>query len=131
MATHMRRPRNDFAAKQTNHDDPGYDLIDDLELIEASFAQQYGIRLRIEDDMQWGEYISLLSGLNSKSPLGEVVAIRLEKDPKTIKRFTKAQHKIRNDYRKKQARIISRDDYNRAMKQFEAMFIAIGKEGKA
>ena len=40
-----------------------YDLLEDYDLIEASFAKQYGIRLRNEQDMTWSEFATLLSGL--------------------------------------------------------------------
>ena len=48
--------------------------------------------------MSWGEFCSLLSGLMTNTPLGQIVAIRAEKDPKKIKNFTKEQRKIRNDW---------------------------------
>ena len=48
--------------------------------------------------MSWGEFCSLLSGLMPDTPLGQIVGIRSEKDPKKIKNFTKEQRKIRNDW---------------------------------
>jgi hypothetical protein len=73
-------------------------LFDDWELVESSFLSQYGIRLRKDDDMSWSEFCSLLSGIMPETPLGRVVSIRAEKDPKIIKNFTKEQKKIRNDW---------------------------------
>lgn len=73
-------------------------MYDDYELIEASFAKQYGIRLREEDDMSWSEFCSLLSGIMPETPLGQIIGIRTEKDPQKIKVFTKEQRKIRNDW---------------------------------
>ena len=93
----MRKLRNDFKT-QSNDTEPFYNLFDDYDLIEASFAQQYGVRLRKENDMTWDEFCSLLSGLNSDTPLGGIIAIRSEKDPKRLKEFTPEQKKIRNDY---------------------------------
>lgn len=75
-----------------------YDLDEDYPLIEASFAKQYGIRLSQEDDMLWPEFCNLLSGLMGDTPLGQVVVIRSEKDPKRLKEFTPEQRKIRNDW---------------------------------
>jgi hypothetical protein len=75
-----------------------YDLFDDWELVESSFLSQYSIRLRKDDDMSWSEFCSLLSGIMPETPLGRVVSIRAEKDPKIIKNFTKEQKKIRNDW---------------------------------
>lgn len=92
----MRRPRkrrNDFK----KHDDY-YDLYEDWDLIESSFAQQYGIRLRQEDEMSWSEFCTLLSGIMPDTPLGRIVSIRSEKDPKVLKNFTKEQKDIRNKW---------------------------------
>ena len=75
-----------------------YDIWDDWDLIEASFLSQYGIRLRIEDDMSWSEFCSLLSGIMPETPLGRIVGIRAEKDAKVIKNFTKEQMKIHTDW---------------------------------
>jgi hypothetical protein len=66
-------------------------------LIVASFAQQYGIRLLLEDISQ-AEYAKLLIGLSGDTPLGYTVSIRSEKDHKRIKDFTKQEHKIRSDW---------------------------------
>lgn len=92
----MRRQRLDFKKKQNN--ETYYDIFEDYELIESSFAKQYGIRLRNEPNMPWSEFCSLLSGIMPNTPLGQIVAIRAEKDPKKIKNFTREQRKIRNDW---------------------------------
>lgn len=75
-----------------------YDLEYDWELIESSFLKQYGIRLRTEDDMSYGEFCSLLSGIMHDTPLGQVVSIRAEKDRKVISRFTEDQKRIRREW---------------------------------
>lgn len=75
-----------------------YDLWEDWELIESSFLSQYGIRLRTEDDMSWSEFCSLLSGIMPETPLGRVVSIRAEKEPKVIKNFSEEQKRIRQDW---------------------------------
>lgn len=85
-----------------------YDLFDDWELIESSFLKQYGIRLRSEDDMSWNEFCSLLSGIMPDTPLGQIVSIRAEKDPKRIKEFTKEQKRIRNDWLKRRNKAASK-----------------------
>ncbi len=72
--------------------------MEDFDLIEASFAMQYGIRLR-NDDMSWSEFCTLLTGIMNKTPLGEIVSIRCEEDKDILKNFTPEQHKIRNDWR--------------------------------
>lgn len=99
-----------------------YDLIEDYPLIESSFAMQYGIRLRLEDDMDWDEFATLLSGLNYKTPLGAVISIRSETDSEKIKKFTPEQRKIRSEWLKKQAFSMDKNEYMQAMKNFSAMF---------
>lgn len=93
----MRKRKNDFKTQNKNQESY-YDLFEDYGLIESSFAQQYGIRLRIENDMTWDEFSTLLSGLNADTPLGSIVTIRSEKDPKKIKEFSAEQKRIRNEY---------------------------------
>lgn len=116
--------RRDF--RKSSNTDAFYDLIGDYELIEASFAQQYGIRLRLENTMSWSEFTTLLAGLNGDTPLGNVVRIRSEKDPKMLKQFTPEQKRIRAEWRRKQsaemAKHFSRDEYDNAMKNLSAMF---------
>lgn len=123
----MRKWRNDFQ----NNNEVFYDLIDDFDLIESSFAQQYGIRLRMEiDTMKWGEFSSLLSGLNGDTPLGNIVRIRSEKDPKVIKNFTENEKRIRSKWLNKNAKEISHEDYQQAMESIKNMFKSIAKQNE-
>lgn len=118
------RKRNSLFAHDARYDESWYDLIEDYELIEASFAQQYGIRLRQEADMQWDEFSSLLVGLNEKTPLGRVVSIRSEKDPEILKHFTSEMKKLRNEWRNKQVTTQSwdRKAYDAEMKKLAEIF---------
>jgi hypothetical protein len=77
-------------------------LIEDWGLIEASFTAQYGIRLRNENDMSWGEFSTLLAGIMPKTPLGQIVSLRSEEDENMLKNFTPDQHNIRNEWRNRQ-----------------------------
>ena len=123
----MRKWRNDFQ----NNNEAFYDLIDDFDLIESSFAQQYGIRLSMEiDTMKWGEFSSLLSGLNGDTPLGNIVRIRSEKDPKVIKNFTENEKRIRSKWLNKNAKEISHEDYQQAMESIKNMFKSIAKQNE-
>lgn len=123
----MRKWRNDFQ----NNNEAFYDLIDDFDLIESSFAQQYGIRLRMKiDTMKWGEFSSLLSGLNGDTPLGNIVRIRSEKDPKVIKNFTENEKRIRSKWLNKNAKEISHEDYQQAMESIKNMFKSIAKQNE-
>lgn len=81
-----------------------YDFYDDWDLIEASIAQQYGIRLRqVINTISWKEVCVLISGLLSDTPLGKIIQIRSENNKNVLKGFTPDMHKIRNEWRAKQA----------------------------
>ena len=123
----MRKWRNDFSNSQAY--EPYYDLFDDWDLIESSFAQQYGIRLRKNiSEMEWGEFSSLLSGLNGETALGNVVRIRSEKNPEVLKKFSPEEKRIRNDWLKKNAPNITEQDYKQAMENFKNMFKAMAEK---
>lgn len=51
--------------------------------------------------MSWNEFCSLLTGIMYDTPLGRVVSIRAEKDPKVIKGFSKEEKRIRDEWRKR------------------------------
>ena len=71
----------------------------DWDLIVSSFAQQYGIRLYYEyENISCQEFRQLLTGLNGDTPLGYVVQIRSEKNPKRIKEMTANEKKIRAEW---------------------------------
>lgn len=77
--------------------------------------------------MTWGEFNTLLAGLNEKTALGKIIAIRSEKDQKVIKTFSPEQRKVRNDWAKRKVKTkeYSKEEYDAAMKNFEAMFKAM------
>ena len=102
-----------------------YDLLEDYDLIEASFAKQYGIRLRNEQDMTWSEFATLLSGLMPDTPLGQIISIRAEKDKEIIKRFTKDQKRIQSDWKRRQSKNVDKESYEDAMNAFKNMFISM------
>lgn len=124
-----RSPRLDFAKKQAYRED-WYDLYEDWGLIEASFTSQYGIRLRQEDDMSWSEFCTLLAGIMPETPLGQVVSIRSENDKEVLKNFTKEQHRIRNEWRRRRTKAVAlnKDEAKKQLKIFqEAMKKAFSK----
>ena len=127
----MRKWRNSFATPNYNNNDVFYDLHEDWALIESSFAQQYGIRLRKEyHTMSYDEFCTLLSGLKPDTPLGSIVSIRSETDKDIIKYFTPQQKKIRNDWAKRQVKkVVDVEQYNNDMKMFEKMFENLAKAG--
>lgn len=124
-----RSPRLDFAKRQV-YKEYWYDLYEDWGLIEASFAAQYGIRLRQEEDMSWSEFCTLLAGIMPETPLGQVVSIRSENDKDALKNFTKEQHRIRNEWRRRRtkAAALNKDEVKKQLKMFqEAMKKAFSK----
>ncbi|WP_242842761.1 Gp15 family bacteriophage protein [Terrisporobacter othiniensis] len=104
-----------------------YDLFEDWELIEASFLTQYGIRLRLVDDMSWNEFCTLLSGIMTETPLGQIVSIRAEEDKDILNNFTEEQHKIRNEWRNRNNKTIEMTDEEKAqkVKEFEQMMASM------
>lgn len=98
-----------------------YDLYYDWDLIDASFATQYGIRLRSEKDITWGEFSTLLAGLMPETPLGQVVSIRSETNKEILKQFTPYQRKIRSDWHNFLAKQTSPADARAAVRSFQEM----------
>ncbi len=54
--------------------------------------------------MSWSEFSTLLAGLMPDTPLGQIVSIRSENDKEMLKHFTPEQHRIRNEWKGRQAR---------------------------
>lgn len=96
-------------------------MIEDWELIVSSFLSQYGLRLctREFETVAWDEFRALLAGLSPDTPLGRIVAIRAEDDAEIIKKFSKDQRKIYDDWRKRNAERISEEDYQADMASLE------------
>lgn len=74
--------------------------------------------------MSWSEFSTLLSGLMPDTPLGQVISIRSENDKNILKHFTKAQHRIRNEWRSKRAKqlIFDKKDAEKQIKQLQEIF---------
>ena len=125
----MRKWRNDFAKTQQNNFEQWYDMFDVWKLVEGSLAQQYGLRIRKEiKNLTWGELSSYIEGINSDTPLGQIISIRSENDRDKLKNFTQEQHKIRNEYRSKMNKKVSKISEKEFKEQLEGMkqaFIAI------
>ena len=104
--------------------DPYYDLLDDFELVVASFQTQYGIRLSRElKEMKWNEFCMLLSGLQPETPLGRIVSIRAEDDKDILQHFSKEQKRIRSEWRNRKAKEVSVDDREAFLEQMKHVFI--------
>ena len=59
---------------------------------------QYGIRLA-KEDIAFGEFCRLLSGLMADTPLGRIVAIRGEKNAEKIRGFGEYERGVRKAWR--------------------------------
>lgn len=73
--------------------------------------------------MKWPEFASLLSGIGPETPLGRMVSIRAEDDPDRLKYFSKGELKIRNDWRKKQAKELPIDQVDAFLESMKQAFI--------
>lgn len=100
----MKKQRHDFVHSNNDLREDWYDLREDWELIEASLAKQYGIRIRQQSDMPWTEFSTLVAGIMPNTPLGQIVNIRSETNPKIIQNFTPEQRKIYTDWRDKRVK---------------------------
>lgn len=120
--------KNDFE-EPNSYEDYYYDIEEDWTLIESSFFKQYGIRLRVVDDMPYSEFCSYLSGLMPDTPLGRIVQIRAEDDKEILKNFTDEQKRIRSEWRNKVAQNMPEQDAEQAVKAFEEMFRKLAKGG--
>ena len=76
-------------------------------------------------DMQWDEFRALLAGISSETALGRVVAIRAENDKNILKNFTPEQHRIRNNWKKRQAQTRTEEDLKNVLDGFKEAFIAM------
>ena len=118
----MRIWRLDFK-NSNSKEEVWYDLIEDYPLIEASFLEQYGLRLS-EVDMSWREFSDLLSCLSADTALGRVVAIRSETDGEVLKNFTKGQREIREEWQKNHRKKQTKAEYDASMQALLAMALA-------
>lgn len=76
-----------------------YDVEFDAVLIEQSIATQYGILPGDQGDLPYPDWSKLVSGLMDNTPLGRVVTVRSETDPKMISQMGPWQMKIRSEWR--------------------------------
>ncbi|MDD4849666.1 MAG: hypothetical protein PHO10_03080 [Gemmiger sp.] len=60
----------------------------DAALIAQSVAAQYGVLPGAQAELPYPEWALLVSGLMGETPLGRVVAVRLERNPARLREFT-------------------------------------------
>lgn len=93
-------------------------MFEDWDLIESSFATQYGIRLAElpnGDDMQYSEFCRLLTNISSETPLGNIVNIRREENTDILKSFTPEQKAIRDAWRNRTVKVEVTDEEKAAV----------------
>ncbi len=94
----------------------------------ASFQSQYGIRLSRElSGMKWKEFSQFMEGMDSKSPIGRIVAIRSEDDPEVLKNFSQDQRKIRNDWRSRRARQMPQNEVDSFLESMKQAFLSMAE----
>ncbi|MBC5668526.1 hypothetical protein H8S00_11140 [Eubacterium sp. BX4] len=98
-------------------------MIDDFDLIVASFTAQYGLRVSDIKKMRWSEFRSLLVGIGPDTVLGRIVSIRSEEDRDVLKNFTKDQMRIRNEWRLRHTRTMSKKGAKKAIEGMERAFL--------
>lgn len=123
--SHLKKWKKLFVTPQHN-DESYYDLFEDWDLIDASVTQQYGIRLRYEPEMQWGEFCALLTGLNGDTPLGHVVDVRSTTDKERIKNMSASDKRIRAEWQARQSKKpIDSKSYMQSMRALEEAMKAL------
>ena len=78
--------------------------------------------------MSWREFSYLINGLSGETPLGRIVRIRAENDPEVLKKFSKEEKQIRNEYRRRMAKQLPQQDVKNAMERFRQAFIRLSDE---
>lgn len=87
----------------------------------ASFAKQYGIRL-LTEDISVREYRKLLTGIMHDTPLGYVISVRSEKDPKKVREMTNVEKDIRRKWQQFRAAKAGPVQYTMTVEQFQQLF---------
>lgn len=77
--------------------------------------------------MSYAEFSYLLIGLSGETPLGRIVSIRAENDPKMLKEFTPEQRRIRQEYRTKLAKKQSKKDVDAVLSDLQKAFVAMAR----
>lgn len=117
--------------KQSNNE--FYDIEFDRVLIEQSVAKQYGILPSMQDDLKYSDWSKLVGGLMNDTPLGQVVAIRNEKDRNILKEMTSEQKRIRSEWQSfnsSKAVAIPQEEIKKANNSLEKMLASMFGGGK-
>lgn len=78
------------------------------------------------DDMEWREFVTLLSGIMPETPLGQIIKIRSEDDEDILQHFSSEQNRIRNEWHNRQLQETMKQmkqmNKEEVMMQMKAMF---------
>lgn len=90
---------------------------------------QYGLSLYSSEfkQMKWKEFKALISGLDSETPLGRIIQIRSEDDPKMLEHFSQGQHKIRNEWRLRLSKEKDAAQLEQVLEELKKAFIEMAK----
>lgn len=77
--------------------------------------------------MKWKEFKALLAGLSGETPLGRIVQIRSEDDPKMLEAFSEGQHRIRNEWRLRLAKEKTEQDLTQVLEELKQAFVEMTK----
>lgn len=100
--------------------------MEDFGLVLSSFQSQYGIRLsRDLEGMKWDEFRDLLTGLSPDTALGRIVAIRAEEDRNVLEHFSREQHRIRNEWRARNAGLVEPGNMEDILEQLRQGFLSM------
>lgn len=80
--------------------------------------------------MKWAEFKSLLVGIAPDTALGRIVSIRAERDKDVLKRFSKEQRRIRNEWVLRRARGVAPQQTEAFLEQLEQTFISMAGGGQ-
>lgn len=98
-------------------------------MVVSSLRTQYGLSVYSMEfkQMKWKEFRALLSGLSSETPLGRIVQIRSEDDPKMLEAFSSGQHRIRDEWRNRRAKERTQQELQQVLSELQAAFEEIAK----
>lgn len=116
-----------------NNEEIYYDINDDFYTISVDFRRQYDRSLQDvlnDDDVIWPEFLRMLSGLDERSQLVNLIRIRSEKDPTKIKKFNSWERKQYLDWRKKHPQKVRIQSKDEAIKKTDMFFEALKRAQK-
>ena len=77
--------------------------------------------------MKWKEFAQLLKGLSGETPIGRIVAVRSETDPEVLKRFSKDQRRIRNEWLRRKAKKMPKKESEAFIESMKQAFLNMAK----